>query len=188
MFEASTAAAAGGLAGLVVATPTANGAVATPESHAAKLKTRMEKLREDQVKNGTLEWDPVEERYREKEGKEASKETSKGPGVKIDGPPVNDGTKSAEALAGQQKRYEELKAKQAAAVAEIEARKQAANTEANEELALAARLDPILKKWSEDYGKKKNIRALLAGMHEPLWEGAKWKPVSIGDLLETNNL
>ena len=158
----------------------------TGQGLAAKRKERMEKLRAKQAKNGALEWDPVEERWREKKGKEAAVniESGKGPvGVKI-GRPVDDGTLSREALKGQQQRYDDLKAKQAAAVAEIEARKQMENAEQNEEIALAARLDPVLKKWSEDYGKKKNIRALLAGMHEPLWEGAKWKAVGMADLLD----
>ena len=161
-------------------------AAADPGNHAAVLKARMEKLREEQAKKGTLEWDPVEERYREKEGQETAKnQVGTGIiGVKIDGPPVNDGTMSAAAFAGKQERYNDLKKKQEEAVKVIEARKAAESAEANEELALAARLDPVLKKWSEEYGKKKNIRALLAGMHEPLWEGARWKAVSMADLLD----
>ena len=179
LFPAFASSGGGGEAGSPAASTTGQGL-------AAKRKERMEKLRAKQAKDGALEWDPVEERWREKKGKETAVniESGKGPvGVKI-GRPVDDGTISREALKGQQQRYDDLKAKQAAAVAEIEARKQMENAEQNEEIALAARLDPVLKKWSEDYGKKKNIRALLAGMHEPLWEDAKWKAVGMGDLLD----
>lgn len=86
--------------------------------------------------------------------------------------------------AGQRKRYEEMKKKQQAAVDDLEKRKQSENAEADAESVLKLKLDPILKEWSEEYGKKKNIRALLGGLHKVLWEGAKWKPVSIADLVE----
>ena len=49
---------------------------------------------------------------------------------------------------------------------------------------LRALLGPKLKEWSEQYGKKKDIRALLAGMHNVMWEDSGWKPVSLADLLE----
>ncbi len=40
-------------------------------------------------------------------------------------------------------------------------RKQDADTD----LALRATLDPPLKAWCEEYGKKRNVRALLGTMH-----------------------
>ena len=43
---------------------------------------------------------------------------------------------------------------------------EAAESEADAQIALKAQLDPQLKQWSEDHGKKKNIRALLAGMDQ----------------------
>ena len=49
---------------------------------------------------------------------------------------------------------------------------------------LRALLGPKLKEWSEQYGKKKDIRALLAGMHNVMWEDSGWAPVSLADLLE----
>jgi hypothetical protein len=86
--------------------------------------------------------------------------------------------------AAQTKRYEDMKMKQQAALDEIERRKQAESAEAEAEAVFKLRLDPKLKEWSEEYGKKKNIRALLGGLHHVLWEGAKWKTVSIADLVE----
>ena len=41
-----------------------------------------------------------------------------------------------------------------------------------------------LSAWSEEYGKKKDVRALLAGLERVLWEGSGWKPIGLGDLLE----
>ncbi|CAM9873124.1 unnamed protein product [Discosporangium mesarthrocarpum] len=44
--------------------------------------------------------------------------------------------------------------------------------------------DAPLMTWSEDHGKKRNIRTLLSTMHTVLWEGSRWKPVSMGDLIQ----
>jgi len=127
-------------------------------------------------------------RYREKAGCEASLNTSggatvgltlKGPGDPGFVPPANPA-----AAAGQAARFAAMQASQRAAVAALEGRKQAEAAVADAEMGLRARLDPALAAWSEEYGKKRNIRALLAGMHTVLWSGAKWKAVSLGDLLE----
>ena len=50
--------------------------------------------------------------------------------------------------------------------ARLRAQRSAAESEADAQIALKARLDPQLKRWCEDHGKKKNIRALLAGMDQ----------------------
>jgi len=71
-------------------------------------------------------------------------------------------------------------------VLELEKRKAKHEAENAEEDSFKLKLDPMLTNWSDEYGKKKNVRALLAGLHEVLWEGAKWKQVSIGDLIEDN--
>lgn len=58
---------------------------------------------------------------------------------------------------------------------------------ASEELEferLRAELGPKLKAWSEEFGKKKNIRALLADMDKVMWPEANWQPISIADLLQ----
>jgi hypothetical protein len=54
----------------------------------------------------------------------------------------------------------------------------------NEEDAVRARLEPIIKTWSEEHGKKKQLRALLASLHTVLWPESGWKPVGLGDLLD----
>ena len=50
--------------------------------------------------------------------------------------------------------------------ARLRAQRSAAANEEDAQIDLKARLDPQLKQWSEDHGKKKNIRALLAGMDQ----------------------
>lgn len=37
-----------------------------------------------------------------------------------------------------------------------------------------------IEEWLE--GKERNVRALLSSLHTVLWEGAKWTPVSFGDV------
>ena len=45
--------------------------------------------------------------------------------------------------------------------------------------------DPIdvkVEEWSK--GRETNVRGLLASLHEVLWEGHNWKPISVGELLQ----
>merc|ERR1712070_640521 len=59
--------------------------------------------------------------------------------------------------------------------------------EEDSEMELRQRLDPMLKQWSEEYGQKKNIRALLAGLDQvmPLvWPDKPFTPASMADLLD----
>ena len=53
-----------------------------------------------------------------------------------------------------------------------------------EEDAIRVQLEPKIKAWSEEYGKKKQLQALLASLHTILWPGAKWKAISMGDILQ----
>ena len=73
---------------------------------------------------------------------------------------------------------------QASAKEEIRRRKAEAAEHEKEMDRLRQVLGPKLKLWSEDHGKKKNIRALLAGMDKVMWPEANWKAISIGDLLQ----
>jgi hypothetical protein len=53
-----------------------------------------------------------------------------------------------------------------------------------------ANLKDKLIKWSGDpkFGTLKNVRAMLATMDSILWEGAKWKTVGMGDLVQPNRV
>eukprot|EP00957_Ditylum_brightwellii_P111466 8501863-Ditylum_brightwellii.AAC.1 len=50
--------------------------------------------------------------------------------------------------------------------------------------AVRVKLEPKIKAWSEEHGKKKQLRALLSSLHTILWPGANWKPVNLGDILD----
>jgi len=54
----------------------------------------------------------------------------------------------------------------------------------DEEDKIRTQLEPKIKAWSEEHGKKKQLQALLASLHTILWNGAKWKQINIGDILQ----
>ena len=54
--------------------------------------------------------------------------------------------------------------------------------------AVRHKVDPVIKAWSEEYGTKKQLRALLASLHTVLWPDASWKPVNLGDLLDDHKV
>ena len=81
-------------------------------------------------------------------------------------------------------RRNELARKQAAAVAETNARDEGAVREQADRDAAAAMYGPALAAWAaEPSGTKKSIRSLLSTMHTVLWEGAKWEPVPLAKLV-----
>ena len=57
-------------------------------------------------------------------------------------------------------------------------------------LALRQKLNVKLLAWSGDknVGTLKKIRPLLSSLHTVLWEGARWKQVSLGDILEAKGV
>ena len=46
------------------------------------------------------------------------------------------------------------------------------------------RLEPKIKEGSEEYGKKRQLRALLSSLDKVLWEGSGWKSINLGDVLD----
>mmetsp|Transcript_10319 Transcript_10319/g.14595 ORF Transcript_10319/g.14595 Transcript_10319/m.14595 type:complete len:514 (+) Transcript_10319:78-1619(+) len=81
-------------------------------------------------------------------------------------------------------RVSEMKSSQEKAVKEIRDRENAKKQSEQEEDAARQRLEPKIRAWSEEHGKKKQLRALLSSLHTILWEGAKWKTVNLGDILD----
>eukprot|EP00899_Mesostigma_viride_P024636 jgi/Mesvir1/5357/Mv15442-RA.1 len=63
-------------------------------------------------------------------------------------------------------------------------RKEAQENE--ERRALMDSLGPAIRKWGES--SKGNIRTLLSKLHEVLWEGAEWTPVSLTDLMSASDV
>jgi hypothetical protein len=157
-------------------------------------ETRAEKLKREYAKknqNANRVWDDVDQRWVEVDPKAGVKQGSqsarvsnekKTMGVKLDGSGAVG--KSANVQAAVNERMNEMKESQAKAVNEIRAREEKKKTEDAAEDEVRKRLEPTIKVWAEEHGKKKQLRALLASLHTILWTGAKWKPMGIGDLLD----
>lgn len=103
-------------------------------------------------------------------------------GVSLD--PANAVGKSATVQAAVNNRVNEMRESQAKALQEVREREERKKKEEAEEDEVRRRLEPMIKQWSEEHGKKKQLRALLASLHTILWPGAQWKQVTIGDLLD----
>ena len=132
------------------------------------------------VREGKMRWDDVDQRYVAVEVVEEAR-------IGIQAVSIGNEDLSSKAPEVQQailERRQALQDAQEEKRARLRAQRSAAESEADAQITLKAQLDPQLKRWSEDHGKKKNIRALLAGMDQVMWEGSGWKPISIGDLLE----
>jgi hypothetical protein len=96
--------------------------------------------------------------------------------------------KSATVQAAVHARVTEMETNKQKAITELRNREAAkANADAEEDL-VRQRLDPKLKAWSEEHGKKKQLRALLANLHTILWEGSGWKQVSLADVLDDSKV
>jgi len=161
---------------------------------AQKLKIKYEK----DLKNANRVWDEIDQRWVTVDTKGASEvkggTTSAPPsasnvasvstvkGISIDA--SNAIGKSASVAAAVNARVKEMEKNKKEAVNEIREReKRKKEGEAAEDLA-RQKLEPKIKLWSEEHGKKKQLRALLASLHTILWSDAKWKPVNLGDLLD----
>ena len=167
------------------------------ETRAQKLKREYEKKKNTQNKV----WDDIDQRWvtiDAKNGTPVNKGTTSAPpgvatsnaasakpklkGVKLD--QVNTVGKSANVAAAVQTRVNDMKKSQQKAVNQIREREEAKAKEQGEEDIVRQKLEPKIKAWSEEHGKKKQLRALLASLHTILWPGAKWKEVNLGDLLD----
>ena len=162
-------------------------------------ETRAEKLKREYAKKQQTSnrvWDDVDQRWVEvdpKAGAFSQGSASAPPGgnappkkkeVGITLDPSNAVGKSAHVQAAVNKRVNDMKQSTAKAVEEVRAREEKKKAEEAEEDEVRKRLTPSIKAWSEEHGKKKQLRALLASLHTILWPGAKWKQISIGDVLD----
>lgn len=166
-------------------------------------ETRAEKLKREYEKKKQTEnrvWDEVDQRWvtvDPNQGSKVNQSSASAPpggnanvasnkpklkGVSLDN--VNLAGKSAEVASAVQSRVNEMKESQEKALKEIREREAAkAKSESDEDL-VRQKLEPKIKAWAEEHGKKKQLRALLASMDKVLWPGAKWKPIGLGDLLD----
>jgi hypothetical protein len=172
----------------------------------ASSETRAEKLKREYAKKNMSAqrvWDDIDQRWVEvdAEKKSSSALSSSGNstnsssllggmgeiqnkvvGISLD--PANAVGKSATVQAAVNSRVNEMRESQAKALQEVRDREERKKKEETEEDEVRRRLEPMIKQWSEEHGKKKQLRALLASLHTILWPGAQWKQVTIGDLLD----
>lgn len=162
---------------------------AAPASAKPKNETRAQMLKrqqEERMKNQNRVWDDVDQRWVEKKPAARSgvptKPKKKEVAVKLD--MSNAAGKSAKVQQAMQARVNEMNATAQKAVQEVKDREALKKKREAEEDAIRVQLEPKIKAWSEEYGKKKQLQALLASLHTILWPGAKWKPISMGDILQ----
>jgi hypothetical protein len=160
-------------------------------------ETRAEKLkREYAQKNATSNrvWDEVDQRWVEgpvKNGETSAStavnDTTKSlKGITLDA--SNAIGKSANVASAINARVSAMQTNQQKAISELREREaQKASADAEEE-EVRMRLEPKLRAWSEEHGKKKQLRALLANLHTILWEGSGWKPISLAEVLEDSKV
>lgn len=96
--------------------------------------------------------------------------------------------KSGNVQAAVHARINDMEQSQQKAIGELRAREAEKAKADSEEDLVRQRLDPKLKAWSEEHGKKKQLRALLANLHTILWEGSGWKQVSLADVLDDSKV
>lgn len=173
---------------------TSSPAAFSNETRAERLKREYEKKQN----NANRVWDDVDQRWVEvdKKGGSTAGTTSAPPGashaapakktvgIKLD--TANAVGKSAGVQAAVHKRVNEMKESQEKAVKEVREREMKKKESEAQEDEVRKRLEPKIKAWSEEHGKKKQLRALLSSLHTILWPGANWKPVSLGDILDAN--
>lgn len=161
-------------------------------------ETRAQRLKREQetrMKTSNRVWDDIDQRWIEVDPKTrgagalggsapaaAAKPKKKEVAVKLD--MSNAAGKSAHVQQAMQARINEMNATRQKAVAEVKQREADKKRMEDEEDAIRVQLEPKIKAWSEEHGKKKQLQALLASLHTILWPGSKWKPISIGDILQ----
>jgi hypothetical protein len=191
-FGTTTISSSGGFSSMPISSKS------TPPSN----ETRAEKLKREYAQknqNSSRVWDEIDQRWIEADSVEKkaaapsvsgrsssflSDESPKKKEVGISLDPANAVGKSAAVQAAVHSRVNEMRESQEKALREVREREERKKIEESEEDEVRRRLEPSIKAWSEEHGKKKQLRALLASLHTILWPGAQWKQVTIGDLLD----
>jgi hypothetical protein len=170
-------------------------------------ETRTEILkREYEKKNQTANrvWDDIDERWVEVDPKAGAAtrstvsappgtqhssmptKTNKVVGIKLDASSA--AGKSAGVQAAVNKRVNDMQESQQKALHDLRTAESKKKKDEEEEDVVRKQLEPKIKVWSEEHGKKKQLRALLASLHTILWSGATWKQISIGDVLDAGKV
>jgi hypothetical protein len=170
----------------------------------ATFESRTEKLKREYAQknqNSNRVWDDIDQRWVEVDatkGPMTRGSTSAPPGpVHSDRPSSQKNVgisldvsnavgKTANVQAAVHQRVNDMKDSQQKALQELQEREQKKNASDAEEDEARKRLEPKIKAWSEEHGKKKQLRALLGSLQLILWPGADWKAVSLGDILDNS--
>ena len=175
-------------------TPSAGSSVSSSLHHSSSVanESRAQKLKREYARKNSTEqrvWDDIDQRWVEADKSEhiAGKLGNESPakkelGISLD--PSNAVGKSSAVQAAVHSRVNDMRESQAKALHEIREREEKKKRDEAEEDEVRKRLEPRIKSWSEEHGKKKQLRALLATLHTILWPEATWKQVTIGDLLD----
>jgi uncharacterized protein YoxC len=163
---------------------------------------RLQREQKERMQKSNRVWDDIDQRWVEvdpkggghKQGTTAAPPSAvndnqpkkKEVGVKLDR--NNMVGKSNHVAQKMNERISKMEENAAKAVAETRARELAKKQKEEEEDKIRIQLEPKIKAWSEEYGKKKQLRALLASLHTILWPGAKWKQISIGDIMDDSKV
>ena len=167
-------------------------------------ETRAQRLKREQearMKKSNRVWDDIDQRWVEvdpKAGAAAGGGVAAARGGSISGAPAkpkkkevgvkldmsNAGGKSAKVQKAMQDRVNDMEATRQKAVAEVKQREADKKRKEDEEDVIRLQLEPKIKVWSEEHGKKKQLQALLGSLHTILWPGTKWKQINIGDILQ----
>lgn len=168
-------------------------------------ETRAEKLKREYARkqaSSNRVWDDVDQRWVEgpsaSKGGGASKSTSAssaaastssvgGAAAGVKGISLSRDAavgKSATVAAAVNARMNDMEESQRKAIAELREREAGKAKDEAAEDEVRRRLEPKLRAWSEEHGKKKQLRALLANLHVVLWPGSGWKQVSLADVLD----
>ena len=159
-------------------------------------ETRAQKLKREYAQKASTSnrtWDEVDQRWvegpvsnGESQSSTLNQVTSSVKGIKLDA--TNAIGKSQNVATAIEKRVKDMQDSQAKAIEELRQREASKASADQEEELVRIRLEPKLKAWSEEHGKKKQLRALLANLHTILWEGSGWKPISLAEVLEDSKV
>jgi hypothetical protein len=163
---------------------------------------RLKREQEERMKKSNRVWDDIDQRWVEVDPNAAPSKSSGSLGsfgATSNAPPVpkkkevgikldmsNAAGKSADVQRAIHERVSKMEESRHKAVAEVKQREAEKKRREEEEDLIRQQLEPKIKAWSEEHGKKKQLQALLASLHTILWPGAKWKQISIGDVLDAS--
>ena len=85
-----------------------------------------------------------------------------------------------------ERRVQEKHAKMAAKLQEKILREHAELERQEAQVSYKDQFGPKLQAWKDHH--RANIRGMLTSLHTVLWEGAQWKPISVGDVLDAGQV